>query len=233
MPTLPGWSSLEATSRLHSVFEITGIVLLALLVVAEALAYQYGHRSDDLSAQRQDATQKKHDEEMARLRRDTAALTADAEQSRAAIAAANARAAQAQLELAELKAPRNVKPDQQAAVVDAIKGFSGQHYSGLLSSGPDTQSFWTLLNAMLRKAGWRRVSSGGVEVGNPPAGVGLNLLPGVYIGYAREEDEGRTAAAEKLAAALSLAGIAASAGVDTAASQDPRTIRIAIGVKPQ
>jgi hypothetical protein len=137
------------------------------------------------------------------------------------------------LALEKFRAPRNLTSEQQQNVIDGIKGFAGQQYCALLSAGADTQSFWTLLNAVLRRAGWRRVSSGGLEVGNPPAGVGINLLPGVYVGYAAEEDEGRTAAAAKLAAALNLAGISAAAGVDTVATQDQRTIRIAIGVKPQ
>jgi hypothetical protein len=92
MPDLPGWDSLEAVTRYHRWAEIIGIVVLALLVVAEVAAYRYGQRKDDLTTQQQDATDKRHDEEMARLHLQTAELTADAEKSRAAIANSNARA---------------------------------------------------------------------------------------------------------------------------------------------
>jgi tetratricopeptide (TPR) repeat protein len=46
MPVLPGWNSLETTTRLHHVFELAGLVVLALLVIAEGLAYLYGHHKD-------------------------------------------------------------------------------------------------------------------------------------------------------------------------------------------
>jgi hypothetical protein len=46
MNLLPGWNSVETTTRLHDFFEIAGIVFLALLVVAEVLAYMYGHQRD-------------------------------------------------------------------------------------------------------------------------------------------------------------------------------------------
>lgn len=41
---LPGWDSLPFVEHAHSVFELAGIICLGLLVVAEVLAYQYGHR---------------------------------------------------------------------------------------------------------------------------------------------------------------------------------------------
>ncbi len=57
MLSLPGWNSLPAVSRLHDLFEVGGIVILGLLVVAEVLAYRYGHRRDELLAIQEKATQ--------------------------------------------------------------------------------------------------------------------------------------------------------------------------------
>jgi hypothetical protein len=72
VPDLPGWDSLPAVTRFHNWAEIIGIVAVAILVVAEIIAYQYGHRKDDLTAQEQLATNQRHDEEMARLHLETA-----------------------------------------------------------------------------------------------------------------------------------------------------------------
>ena len=38
MSFLPGWNSAETTAWLHDLFEIAGIVFLALLVITEVLA---------------------------------------------------------------------------------------------------------------------------------------------------------------------------------------------------
>jgi hypothetical protein len=46
---LPGWDSLESVTWWHSVFEIAGIVFLALLVIAEIFAFIYSHRKDTLA----------------------------------------------------------------------------------------------------------------------------------------------------------------------------------------
>ena len=54
----PGWDSLESVTRLHSFFEMAGIVCLALLVVAEVLAFKYGNRKDVLTGAREEATAK-------------------------------------------------------------------------------------------------------------------------------------------------------------------------------
>ena len=67
LPDLPGWDSLPAVSRYHGWAELAGIVFVALLVVAEVIAYKYGHRKDDLTELQQNATNQRHDEDMARL----------------------------------------------------------------------------------------------------------------------------------------------------------------------
>ncbi len=72
IPDLPGWDSLPAVTRYHGWAEMAGIVFVALLVVAEIVAYKYGHRKDHLAEQQQIATNQRHDEEMARLHLDAA-----------------------------------------------------------------------------------------------------------------------------------------------------------------
>lgn len=80
--------------------------------------------------------------------------------------------------------------------------------------------------------GWVRVKSLGLEVGNPPAGIAINALSGVYIGVAPSRKIEIDPAAQALANELNLIGIVAQAGLDTEADKQPNTIRIVIGVKP-
>jgi len=75
LPDLPGWDSLSAVTRYHNWAELAGIVVVALLVVTEIVAYKYGHRKDDMTEQQQIATNQRHDEEMARLHLETAKAT--------------------------------------------------------------------------------------------------------------------------------------------------------------
>ena len=51
---IPYWNTAEATAKAHDFFEAAGIVLLALLVLAELAAYIYGHRHDALIKQAAD-----------------------------------------------------------------------------------------------------------------------------------------------------------------------------------
>jgi hypothetical protein len=97
IPDLPGWDSLPAVTRYHNWAEMAGIAFLALLVIAEVLAYQYGHRKDDLIEQQQIATNQRHDEDVARIQHDTARATERAAQL-------ENEAAQARLEQERLKA---------------------------------------------------------------------------------------------------------------------------------
>jgi len=62
---LPGWDSLSAVTRYHNWAELAGIVVVALLVVTEIVAYKYGHRKDDMTEQQQIATNQRHDEKCA------------------------------------------------------------------------------------------------------------------------------------------------------------------------
>jgi hypothetical protein len=48
---MPGWNSLQAVSKLHTIFEVGGIFVLAALVICEGLAFSYGRRKDTLSVE--------------------------------------------------------------------------------------------------------------------------------------------------------------------------------------
>jgi hypothetical protein len=52
---------------------------------------------------------------------------ADVTQAREGAAKANERAAEAQASLQQFKAPRNLSPEQQSTIVDAIKPLQGKN----------------------------------------------------------------------------------------------------------
>jgi hypothetical protein len=111
LPDLPGWNSLPAAIRFHNWAEMAGIVFLAFLVIAEIVAYQYGHRKDDLTEQQQAATNQRHDEEMARLHLETAQ--------------ANAQAALLKFQLnqeIQKRAPRFLSDAQKTAMLAELRG---------------------------------------------------------------------------------------------------------------
>jgi cell division protein FtsL len=129
LPDLPGWDSLPAVTRFHNWAEMAGIIVVALLVVTEVVAYKYGHRKDDLTEQQQTATNQRHDDEMARLHLETAQITKEAETARAAIANANAQAAQARLEQERLKAElawRTLSPQVVAQLEQILSKHPGK-----------------------------------------------------------------------------------------------------------
>ncbi len=137
LPDLPGWDSLPTVTRYHNLAEIAGIGILALLVVMELVAYQYGQRKDGLTEKQQTATDQRHDEEMTRLHVEASRLAAEAESSKASIARAesetakaNEAAAKANERTAELKLvlekeiaarqPRRINPQQRMSLLAAL-----------------------------------------------------------------------------------------------------------------
>jgi hypothetical protein len=79
MTLWPDWNSLTSVKAWHTVFEIAGIGILALLVGAEILAYTFGKRQEVLAEQaerirvaaeqqRYDNAERRHAEEVATLR---------------------------------------------------------------------------------------------------------------------------------------------------------------------
>lgn len=167
MPHLPGWNSLEAVTRYHRWAEITGIGLLALLVITALISHRYGQRKDNLAAQQQAAAaqqqaaiDKGHDEEMTRLHRQTAELTADAEESRALIAAAASRQAEAEaktkeaeVQLLQLRFPRTLNIGKFREEVADIPVGSFEILYDLSSADSSGLAFQFFV--ALNQAGWK------------------------------------------------------------------------------
>jgi hypothetical protein len=131
---IPGWDSIASAGWWSNFYFWAGIAGLLLLGVSEVVSHRYTERKDELVAEDQDATQRRHDEEMARLRVEAARLSAEADSARAAIANANTetakanesaaraneRAAQLKLTLEQeiaARQPRNITADEHARMV--------------------------------------------------------------------------------------------------------------------
>jgi hypothetical protein len=206
-------------------FNVANVVLLigaALIVVGTYGVFKFGSIKEHLSDERISANEAQ-----------TARANADAELAKRETIALKLRAADAELQLAKFKAPRNLTSEQQKSVAMAIQSFSGQKYCALVPpAGTDTEILWTSLDAALTSAGWLRIDPPGLMVGNPPAGVAINAAPGVYIGVAPSRRVQIGPAAQALVKALDSEGIIAQAGLDAEAEKDAGTIRIVIGLKP-
>src|SRR5262249_44053298 len=71
--------------------------------------------------------------------------------------------AAAQLELAKLKAPRTILPEQRVRISELMHEFAGQEYWGMVASDvADAWDLWREISLSLELAGWRRLPPPGL-----------------------------------------------------------------------
>jgi hypothetical protein len=136
----PGWDSLDSVRTWHTIFEISGIAFLALLVGAEIFAFQYGHRKDELTAvaETNAETKRKSDADAAETRR-----KADVDSLQEKLAAAQkaaADAAQKAKQVEARQADRRLSEEQKAAIRAAIAPYPGQKVRLAVQAG-DHEAF--------------------------------------------------------------------------------------------
>jgi hypothetical protein len=155
-----------------------------------------------------------------------ATLANEATSARAAIAEANARAAQgnqkaqeASLELAKFKAPRELTQEQREQIVGELKQFPGTEYDIAISSiDPEILGFVDIIEPILLAAGWVPLDWAGPGTAQVLRRSGLrpiinvsasvtNVMIGVHVNQPPKFLE----SARVLSAALMAAGVAASA----------------------
>jgi|SRR5271166_3543288 len=120
-------------------------------VVTAVSAFVSGYVGYELT----DAVQRASDERVAELNKEIARLSADAEASRAMIADADARALEAQAQLAKFKAPRSMKRDQQTRIAEKISAFKGTRFDiAVIPGDPEAATFLGQVSATLQSAGW-------------------------------------------------------------------------------
>ena len=154
--------------------------------------------------------------------------------AQARAAEANLAASQAQLELAKLKEPRTVAPEDQETIIDELEKFTGQNYSFSVFQDPEPLALLRVIDAILKSAGWVRVESrigtGAVTVAGGTASV--TLTSGVFLTLG-PNDPASLNALRALQAALSAAGISCRMSTDPPELRDkpPDTILIVVGKK--
>ena len=138
-------------------------------------------------------------------RADLESKVADAE---ARAARANAAASQAQLELAKLKQPRTIAPEDQTKIIAELKGFAGQNFSFSVFRDPEALALVRVIDDTLKSAGWRRVPSqiGAivVDVAGNTAGTSHSSGVSAFVG---PEDRNAEQVLLALCNALTHAGI--------------------------
>jgi hypothetical protein len=174
----------------------------------------------------------------------TAALTADAEKSRADIAEANVRAAQAEqraaeanLELARMKAPRTLSAEQQDRIVSKLRSFAGIKFDvGLVQGDVEAAELLVTIEAVLQKAGWNEIDWDGGDIvlkrgARPTAGI-VTAANVAIAADPEKRDAVLGKAAEALAAALNADGIL-SVGASAAGfiAKNKEALHILIGRK--
>jgi hypothetical protein len=152
-------------------------------------------------------------------------------------AEAEHHAAEANLELARLKAPRTLRPEQQQRVIAMVKPFAGTQFDiGVVQGDPEAAELMVLIETVLKAAGWSQIDWVGGDIvltlaGRPTAGVVTTTNVAIAVHPERASTLENAAAA--LLTALSSQGIAARAGTSAAAflNRNADAIHILIGRK--
>ena len=149
-------------------------------------------------------------------------------------AEANAVASQAQLELAKLKEPRTMAPEDQEKIIAALKRFAGQNFGFSVFPDPEPLALLRVLNAVLTSAGWLRVPSQigaiAVDAAGNTAGTAHDSGVSAFVGPDNRDAE---AALLALSRAFTAAGVPCqSHRTDQLRNKTPKAIIINVGRKP-
>jgi hypothetical protein len=153
------------------------------------------------------------------------------------------------IDLARLKAPRGISPEQQKQISEKVKEFAGQEYAGLVAPGVgDAWVLWERIAFSLDQAGWKfwccvsrpidRLYAHDASIWQgPPSGGVVMFWPAVMYerGIAPEELQTRarkaTGPAQALAKALTAEGLTAFSSPRIDVNNHPVVV-VAIGPKP-
>jgi len=223
-------ANLEAfISRLDTAVLIFA-ALVAIGVVGEAILGVWHWRLDGQMRDLRRAQDQLHETELAQFH-------LDSEEAKAQAAQAEQRAAEASLELAKLKAPRTLRPEQQNRIIAKLNPFGGTKFDiGLMPSDPEAEMLLTVVESMLSTARWEQIDWNGgtiiyTRTGKPV--VGQTSLYGVVIQLRPEEVSQFWPAALALAPALHDEGIAAEAQPGLGiVNNNMDAIHILVGKKP-
>ena len=151
-------------------------------------------------------------------------------------AEANARAAEAQLELAKFKEPRQLTSEQQARISGKLIGFAGQQYLLSVATDQDALRLVRILENVLTASKWVILPHpSGVKLADIDAGISGASEEGVRIQVApsRASDNDLLHKASVLADALNAEGIITAVARNAELEPTPDAIQIRVGAKPK
>jgi hypothetical protein len=226
MNWLPGWNTTAGADWWSNFYFWAGIAALFFLGLSEVISHRYTLRKDELVSEQQSDTQRRHDEEMARLRLETEA--------------AKARAKEAELALEKFRAPRIPTAQQLASFIERIKPFAGTKFDiGHAPVGREQWDFLWLLEPAFPKAGWLFVEWQGPQTfsklnwATQPHTYGVANVSNVSIELNPESRAKLLPAAQALSDALNSLGIAATVepNVISSSSMNFDAVHILVGAK--
>jgi len=167
MSWYPGWDSLDSVKIWHVGLEIAGIAVLALLVITEILAFQYGHRKDFLIeiAERDRITEQQRVDNERKIEVE-GLQTQLSEAGKKVIALQNQTVA------------RQFNAEQRAAIITALSPFAGQKaVFECLNSAWDCIGFAEDFSAVLKQSQWDVSDYIAMSLGGDVIGVQVLVNP--------------------------------------------------------
>lgn len=221
--SLEGWKSL---------FEIGGVVLLALTFVFGAGALIVNNRLNSIQTKELGDFKlnfEKEQQKTAVAQKEAAEAKATAESFRLSVAQADERAAEANLALAKFKQPRTLTLEQQDRIVSKIKAFPNQPFAVYGADDQESIDLTNILGHVLARATWNvQQPDSDIVVGK----IGMLVATGVRAEIAPSRVPELSGAAEAFASALSVEGIPCKVVAEPFREKNPRIIHIVIGKKP-
>jgi hypothetical protein len=164
MSWIPGWDSVAGAGWWSGFYFWVSIGCLIGLGVAEIASHRYGDRKDNLADAEQRETQRRHDEDMARVQHDTAQaieraaqLEKEAAEARVGIARANADAARARAEQERLKQMvvwRSISDDMAKSLTARLSIRKEPIVLAVVANDPEAMFLATQLTKILTNASW-------------------------------------------------------------------------------
>ena len=135
-------------------------------------------------------------------------------------------------------APRVLSDEQQAALLAAVKPFSGQQYHLSVAIGSEPAAFACVVHARLKEAGWKPSAPSGLLQTHPCENgidlgdeIDINVSSGFRAIFRGDATPAVRNAAVALAATLAHDGIEAEPGFNNITVSDPTMIAVVIGAK--
>jgi len=162
---------------------------IALLLVAMGVGYEFV--ADRLAAPLRKRIEIARETELGKLHEEAAD--------------ANARAAEANLELARLKLPRTLTQQQRQELTDEMKAFSGQRFSMSAAQDPEAIDLVRTIGECLRGSSWEQTApQTDMNIGD----IGVSIGRGVRIQVPHGSSPRTQEIARALASALNAKGLA-------------------------